>query len=88
MIQRAANALVDAGLIETLPNPDHKRAVLLRATEQGVAVKREVDARADEIAEAVWAAGQGNGVREATDALRTIRQQLEAKLREFEDGRA
>ena len=88
LIQRAANALVDAGLIETLPNPDHKRAVLLRATEQGVAVKREVDARADEIAEAVWAAGQGNGVREATDALRTIRQQLEAKLREFEDGRA
>ena len=88
LIQRAANALVDAGLIETLPNPYHKRAVLLRATEQGVAVKREVDARADEIAEAVWAAGQGNGVREATDALRTIRQQLEAKLREFEDGRA
>jgi len=88
LIQRAANALVEAGLIETLPNPDHKRAVLLRATEQGVAVKREVDARADEAAEAVWAAGRGDGVREATDALRAIRQQLETQLRKTENRRA
>lgn len=85
LIQRAANALVEAGLIETMANPDHKRAVLLRATERGVAVKREVDARADETAEAVWAANHNDGVREATDALRAIRQKLEAQLREFEN---
>lgn len=87
LIQRAAHALVEAGLIETIPNPDHKRAVLLRATERGVAVKREVDARADETAEAVWAAMQNEGVREATDALRAIRQKLEAQLRKTESGR-
>ena len=87
LIQRAANALVDAGLIETIPNPDHKRAVLLRATTRGIAVKREVDAQADETAEAVWAASENTGVREATDALRSIRQQLEAQLRAANTGR-
>ena len=30
IIQRAANSLVADGLIETRPNPDHKRAALLR----------------------------------------------------------
>jgi DNA-binding MarR family transcriptional regulator len=88
IVQRAANSLIEAGLIEAVPNPDHKRAVLLRATSRGVAVKREVDARADETAEAVWAAMQNDGVREATDALRAIRQQIEAQLREFDNGRA
>ena len=88
LIQRAANALVEAGLIETLPNPDHKRAVLLRATERGVAVKREVDARADETAEAIWAAARDDGVRDATDALRAIRQELETQLRNADNGRA
>src|SRR6476619_7051571 len=29
IVQRAANALVEAGLIATAPNPDHKRAPLL-----------------------------------------------------------
>ena len=32
MTDDEARRLVEAGLIETLPNPGHKRAVLLRAT--------------------------------------------------------
>ena len=88
LIQRATNALLDAGLIETLPNPDHKRAVLLRATEAGIAAKREVDGQADGIAETVWAAAENAGVREATDALRAIRQKLEAQLRNLNNGAA
>ncbi len=87
LIQRAAHALVESGLIETIPNPDHKRAVLLRATERGIAVKREVDSHADATAEAVWAGSKNDGVREATDALRAIRKQLEAQLRDSENGR-
>ena len=86
-IQRAANALVEAGLIETLPNPDHKRAVLLRATPRGVAVKREVDGEADETAKALWEGSDDDGVREATLALRSIRQKLEAQLRNANTGR-
>jgi DNA-binding MarR family transcriptional regulator len=87
LIQRAAHALVDARLIETLENPDHKRAVLLRATERGVAVKREADAWADQAAKLVWAPSENDGVHEATDALRAIRQKLEAQLRKSENGR-
>ena len=87
LVQRAANALVAAGLIETVPNPDHKRAVLLRATERGIAVKREVDSHADERAEAIWSSGDNDAVRDATKALRAIRQQLEAQLRAATSGR-
>jgi DNA-binding MarR family transcriptional regulator len=45
-IQRAANSLMGAGLIEAIPNPDHKRASLLRATESGISLKRRADAPA------------------------------------------
>ena len=81
LIQRAANSLMDAGLIEAEPNPDHKRAVLLRATEEGIALKRGIDGRADAIAEEVAAEIDAEIVRQATGALRTIRKQLEARLR-------
>jgi DNA-binding MarR family transcriptional regulator len=81
LIQRAANSLMDAGLIEAEPNPDHKRAVLLRATEAGIALKRGIDGRADAIAEEVAAEIDAEVVRQATGALRTIRKQLEARLR-------
>lgn len=81
IIQRAANSLVAAGLIETQANPDHKRAVLLCATAQGTALKREIDAQADLIAEEVGAAVDAEAIRAATQALHAIRRQLEAQLR-------
>jgi DNA-binding MarR family transcriptional regulator len=81
LIQRAANSLMAAGLIEAEPNPDHKRAVLLRPTEQGVALKREFDARAEAIAAEIVGDIDADLVREATAALRDIRKQLEARLR-------
>jgi DNA-binding MarR family transcriptional regulator len=81
LVQRAANSLMDAGLIEAEPNPDHKRAVLLRATEQGVTLKREIDARADAIADEVAGNIDADLVRQATALLRDIRKDLEARLR-------
>jgi DNA-binding MarR family transcriptional regulator len=87
IVQRAANSLMDAGLIETAPNPDHKRAVLLRATAQGTQLKREIDGRADTIAEAVAGDLDAVLVREATAALRQIRQQLEVRLRDADTAR-
>jgi len=86
LVQRAANSLMAAGLIEAEPNPDHKRAVLLRATDEGIALKRGIDERADAIAEKVAAEIDPRIIREATGALRTIRKQLEAQLRSI-DGR-
>jgi len=81
LVQRAANALREKGLIDTADNPDHKRAPLLVPTEAGVALKRESDARAETLAEDLLPAGDLDAVREATAALRTIRRQLEARLR-------
>ena len=81
-IQRAANALAQAGLIETTANPDHRRAALLVATAAG----REVKARADVAADAIAARlGQGLDLAAAQAAvlqLRAVRQALEARLRQ------
>ncbi len=88
LIQRAANALMGSGLIEAVPNPDHKRAALLRPTGKGIALKREADARADAIAGTLASDMDGEAVRTATRALRAIRKQLEARLRETNDGRS
>jgi DNA-binding MarR family transcriptional regulator len=85
VVQRAANSLIDAGLIESLPNPDHKRAVLLRATAEGTAFKREFDARADAIAKDVGDGVDHETIRAATMALRQIRKQLEAQLRDHSE---
>lgn len=87
LVQRAANSLIEAELIEAVPNPDHKRAVLLRATGQGVALKREIDARADAIAEEVTGNIDADLVRQATTLLGAIRKELEARLR-ASDGRS
>ena len=81
LVQRAANALRDAGLIEMRDNPDHKRAQLLVPTAPGVALKRAIDARADAIAEDLIPALDLDDVKAATGALRAIRRQLEARLR-------
>jgi len=87
LVQRAANSLIEAGLIEAVPNPDHKRAVLLQATDEGLARKRAIDARADAIAEAVAGSIDADAVREATAALRAIRKDMEARLRNNERAR-
>ena len=84
LVQRAVNVLVMRELVETLPNPDHKRAVLLRATAAGLALKREIDRQADAIATSL---GQGvdlDNARAAAALLRSLRKQLEARLRSGE----
>jgi DNA-binding MarR family transcriptional regulator len=81
IVQRAANSLADVGLIETAPNPDHKRAVLLLPTAKGITLKREADARADAIAAELGQDLDQEAARGATQALRDVRKQLEARLR-------
>ncbi len=81
IVQRAANSLMAAGLIEPEPNPDHKRAMLLRPTAQGTALKRDMDDRADAIARGLAAELDVDAVRTVTLGLRSVRKQLEAQLR-------
>jgi DNA-binding MarR family transcriptional regulator len=81
LVQRAANALVASGLIETAPNPDHKRAVLLTATAKGLALKREIDALADKTAAEVAQGLDAEAIRATARALGEIRRKLESQLR-------
>lgn len=81
LVQRAANSLIEQGLIEAMPNPDHKRAMLLRATDVGIKLKRAIDRRADAKAGEVAGGLDAEGIRAATVQLRAIRTQLEAQLR-------
>jgi DNA-binding MarR family transcriptional regulator len=81
LVQRAANSLRDAGLIEAVDNPDHKRAPLLLPTDAGRAAKREIDVEADAIAALTGEGLDPAEVRAATALLRAIRKQLEARLR-------
>ena len=82
IVQRAANSLRDAGLIEARDNPDHKRAPILQPTARGTALKRKADMTAESIAESLLPALDLANVREATAALCTIRQQIETRLRD------
>ncbi|AOR76188.1 helix-turn-helix domain-containing protein [Novosphingobium resinovorum] len=79
LVQRAANALRDAGLVETFENPAHKRAMLLRPTAKGAALKRQIDARADALAARLML--DSEEVAAATAALRAVRRQIEAHFR-------
>ncbi|HYD05659.1 MAG TPA: MarR family transcriptional regulator [Reyranella sp.] len=81
LVQRAANSLADRGLIELLPNPDHKRAALLRATEAGVALKRRADAEAGAIARNLGEALDLAAARDAAALLRALCRQLAAPAR-------
>jgi len=49
VIQRAVRVLEDEGLVKPLPNPGHKRAALLVATEKGRTLGQTVDAQAAEV---------------------------------------
>jgi DNA-binding MarR family transcriptional regulator len=77
VIQRAANGLLEAGLIEVQPNPDHKRASLLVSTPRGVAVKADADARGAAIARSLEASVDVDAVRKAVQLLDELRTQLD-----------
>lgn len=81
VIQRAANALISAGLIETAPNPHHKRAPLLLPTRRGRTLNEEADARASAVTGALLRRlDEARCVRLAGE-LRELRYEIEAYLR-------
>ena len=85
VVQRAANSLIAAKLIEACDNPDHKRAMLLIPTHRGLALKQEANLRADAIAADLLTGVDADLVAQATRLLETIRHQLEAHLRAKKD---
>jgi DNA-binding MarR family transcriptional regulator len=81
VIQRATNALVEAGLIDAVPNPHHKRAPLLLPTRRGKALKRKADANALRTANAFLRRTDAARCRRLAEGLRELRGEIEAYLR-------
>ncbi len=81
VIQRAANSLIERGLIETVPNPDHKRAHRLVATPDGLALKAEADRAGLARGAALTLGLEVQTIEQAVGALRQIRESLETNLR-------
>lgn len=81
VVQRAANALIEAGLIETQDNPDHKRAPLLVATAAGEEIKQTADARAIAAADGLMQSIDEEKCARLTRELRVLRREIEAHVR-------
>jgi|SRR6266851_3791089 len=81
VIQRAANALISAKLLQTAPNPHHKRAPLLHATPRGQALKRKADASAAKAMRSLLGSIDTAKCRRVAGELRELRSAFEAFLR-------
>lgn len=81
VIQRATNALLAAGLLETAANPNHKRAPILRATAAGRALKARADKLALESADAALRELDTAQCERLADELHDLRGRIEAHLR-------
>jgi DNA-binding MarR family transcriptional regulator len=77
VIQRAANQLVEAGLIAARTNPDHKRASLLVPTEAGRAIQAAANRQAAQIAAGLMSDLDPEQVQQATALLTVIRAGIE-----------
>jgi len=77
-VQRLADALEKELIVEYVPNPDHKRAKLVRLTERGRSALKKLDLRQE-----LWANGTASDVssseiRAAIEVVKKLRSRLEA----------
>jgi DNA-binding MarR family transcriptional regulator len=84
VIQRAANALEQRGLVQTMDNPGHKRAAFVVSTEAGAQVKRMFDAAGREIAQTLSDGMDLATIRATHQGLRRLRKNAEARDRELQ----
>jgi DNA-binding MarR family transcriptional regulator len=77
-VQRLADALVALGMVDTIDNPDHKRARLLVPTRRGREAYEAADAVSRTWADEVAAGLDPADLAAATRTLREIRNRLEA----------
>lgn len=82
VIQRAINELLAAGLVEALPNPQHKRMPLLRLSPAGARFKQESDSRVMATAAGLLRHVDHARCRRIARDLSELRGQIEAYLRE------
>lgn len=87
VIQRAVRVLEDEGLVQPLPNPGHKRAALLVATEKGRVLGQAIDAQAAQVI-----AGLAEGLdldlgmlRAMSAGLLTLRDRIDERISDKND---
>jgi len=80
-VQRLADALAAEGLVEYLPNPDHRRSKLLRLTPQGAQAYQALCQGQRAFAEELTRGLPDDALRRCTEILRTLR----ARLASFEE---
>lgn len=83
VIQRAANVLVERGLLETRDNPAHKRAAFLIPTEAGRRIKLGFDAAGRAVAETLAGGMDLATVLATHEGLRQLRRAVEHRNREI-----
>lgn len=81
VIQRAANELIAAGLVEKLPNPHHKRAALLKATDKGMKLEHQATEKALAVANTFLNNIDETKCARVAQDLRDLRQAIEAYAR-------
>lgn len=79
VIQRAANELVERGLLRKAANPDHKRAALLVPTARALELKQASDRAALALAQEVLADFGAERTGELAATLRDFREFLQAR---------
>jgi DNA-binding MarR family transcriptional regulator len=85
VIQRAANSLVEAGLLAISPNPDHKRAHLLRVTAKGEAAYARSTKRAQEATQRLMQSLESKDCERLAQDLLKLRTRIESYLRSIEE---
>jgi DNA-binding MarR family transcriptional regulator len=77
-VQRIADLLVDKGLAEYRPNPAHRRAKLLQATDEGLAAVRRITPAHAAFADQLAAELGIEDVRQTLDALTRLSEALDS----------
>jgi DNA-binding MarR family transcriptional regulator len=79
-MQRLADELAADGLVEFIDNPKHRRSKLLRLTPKGDTRYREMNARLLSIASTLGAAVSEPDVRNTTEVVRQLSDDVKARL--------
>jgi DNA-binding MarR family transcriptional regulator len=80
-IQQIANALIEAGLIETLPNPRHQTSPLLALTRRGGRAFADVRKRETQVFAEAARALRDVDLDQAADALRALSAHLQRRTK-------
>jgi DNA-binding MarR family transcriptional regulator len=81
VVQRATRTLEERGLVETRPNPGHKRAAFVVATETGRKLKQGVDAAGEAISRSLASELDVVTLERTTRVLQHLRHEVEARQR-------